>query len=243
MSSAVIEIGEKRNRKIAILQPNYIPWKGVFDLINRVEVFVFFDDVQYTAKDWRNRNKIKTKDGDIWLTVPVKTKGLRDQKICEAHIDTTSKWQENHYKTIKNAYKNAKFYKEYEYLLEQIYIEHKWELISDLNIFSTKLIADALGISVQWELSSKLNIEGSKDGERAIKICKALDCNYFINGPASKAFMNASLFEEHKIHLTYIDYEYKEYTQLYKPFNHQVSIFDVLFNCGDDAKELIFKRG
>src|SRR5436190_11370628 len=106
-----------RMKKIAILQPNYIPWKGVFDLISRIDVFVFYDDVQYTAKDWRSRNRIRTAHGDIWLTVPVLSKGLRTQRICDAVIDPLSNWQEKHYKALKANYQKAKYFKEYEYLL------------------------------------------------------------------------------------------------------------------------------
>ena len=88
------------SKKIAILQPNYIPWKGVFDLIDRVDVFVFYDDVQYTVKDWRSRNLIRAAHGDMWLTVPIKTKGLSGQLICDTEIDITTDWQKKHYKAL-----------------------------------------------------------------------------------------------------------------------------------------------
>jgi hypothetical protein len=94
-------------RKVAILQPNYIPWKGVFDLISRVDCFVFYDDVQYTSKDWRNRNKIKTPNGEIWLSVPVQTKGRRGQLISEAQIEIGTNWQEKHFRSITNSYSRA----------------------------------------------------------------------------------------------------------------------------------------
>ena len=230
---------EKR-RKIAILQPNYIPWKGNFDLINMVDVFVFYDDVQYTVKDWRNRNKIKTPNGELWLSVPVNHKGKRDQLICEALIDTTTDWQSNHFKSIYNNYKKARYFEIYKYLLEDIYLNNKWEKISDLDIFSTKAIAKALGIEVEWFLSSELKQIGEKDGEKVVKICKLLNCNYFINGPSSKPFMNQALFDEAGIELAYMEYNYPEYQQLYPPFNHYVSALDLIFNCGPDARKYIF---
>src|SRR5262245_2054296 len=136
----------QRMKKIAILQPNYLPWKGVFDLISRVDVFVFYDDVQYTAKDWRSRNRIRTPHGDIWLTVPVLTKGRRDQRICDAVIDPRSNWQTKHYKALKANYQKARHFKEYEYLLKEIYLANTWTKISELNIFATKLLAGVLGI-------------------------------------------------------------------------------------------------
>ena len=229
-------------KKIAILQPNYIPWKGVFDLINKVDVFVFYDDVQYTKKDWRNRNKIKTKNGDIWITVPVVTKGHQEQLIVDTHIDVSSNWQHKHYKTIRSNYAKAKYFDKFHYILEEIYLNNYWTRISDLNIFSTKLIAEALNINTRWVKSSDLQVDGSKDGERAIKICKQLECDYFINGPASKEFLNEELFIKNDIELVYMDYSYKEYEQLYKPFSHNVSVLDVLFNCGENAPNFIFSR-
>lgn len=225
--------------KIAILQPNYIPWKGVFDLINKVDVFVFFDDVQYTKKDWRNRNLIKTSNGATWLTVPVLTKGVRDQLINEARIDSNVNWQSKHYKAIVAAYKKAPFFSEYEHILDEIYLKNKWELIADLDVFSTKLLAKELGIEADWVLSSTLNVSGSKEGERVVNICDKLGCDYFINGPAAKPFMDQGVFDKAGITLDYIEYDYQEYDQLYPPFNHYVSVLDVLFNCGPDAKRLI----
>ena len=226
-------------KKIAILQPNYIPWKGNFDLINQVDIFVFYDDVQYTVKDWRNRNVIKTLNGDKWLSVPVIHKGRRDQLICEAEIDNTTNWQDVHYKTLKNNYQKLNGFKMYHYLLEDIYLNNKWDKLVDLNIFATKIIAKALGINVEWAKSSELNFEGSKDGEKALKICNHFNADYFINGPASKPFMNEKLFNDNGVQLNYMDYNYQEYNQLYSPFNHYVTVFDTLFNCGEEAKKYI----
>ena len=180
-------------KKIAVLQPNYIPWKGVFDLINQVDVFVFYDDVQYTVKDWRNRNVIKTQHGDKWLSVPVIHKGLRGQLICDTEINNTQNWQKDHYKTIKFSYIKAPYFKEYHYILEEIYLNNEWSKIGELDIFATRLLADALGIKVEWVRSSDLSYTGGKDGEKVIKICKHLGCNHFINGPSSKGFMNEQI--------------------------------------------------
>lgn len=228
-------------KKIAMLQPNYIPWKGVFDLINKVDVFVFYDDVQYTSKDWRNRNKIRAPKEDIWLTVPVLTKGLRHQLICDAKINNSQNWKKKHYKTIKANYLKAPFFNEYEWILEDLYINNSWDKISDLDIYATKVLAKVLGIEVEWYRSSDLNQSGDKDGEKIIKICKELDCDYFINGPASKDFMNETLFAEHKIALEYMTYDYPEYKQLVEPFNHYVTVLDLIFNCGPEAGKYIFR--
>jgi hypothetical protein len=226
-------------KKIAILQPNYIPWKGVFDLISRVDVFVFYDDVQFTVKDWRSRNRIRTPHGDLWLTVPVLSKGLRDQRICDAVIDPLSNWQSKHYKALKASYHKARYFRDYEYLLEEIYLAHKWSKIADLNIFSTKLIASVLGLEVEWRRSKDLAQSGSKNGERAINLCKSLGCDYFINGPSARAFMDESLFRQSGIELDYMSYSYPEYPQLHQPFVHEVTVLDVIFNCGPEAGKFI----
>jgi hypothetical protein len=226
-------------KKVAMLQPNYIPWKGVFDLISRVDAFVFYDDVQYTVKDWRNRNKIKTKDGELWLTVPVITKGRREQLVCEAEIDNTTDWQKKHYKTIVASYLKAPYFKSYEYLLKEIYLERQWAMLADLDIFSTKLIAEALGLNVEWHKSSDLMETGDKHGEKVVKICKRLGCDYFLNGPASRGYMDDAVFAENHVILDYISYDYREYPQMYGPFTHQVSILDLLFHCGPDARQYI----
>jgi len=226
-----------------MLQPNYIPWKGVFDLISRVDVFVFYDDVQYTTKDWRNRNKIKTPNGDLWLTVPVKTRNARSQLIYQAEIDNSTPWQDKHLKSLWASYRKTKFFTDYEELLEQIYQANTWTSIADLNIFSTKLIAESLGIDVEWQRSSNLGHSGGKNGEKIIKICKQLGCNYFINGPSSRPFMDQSLFDKSGVVLDYIKYNYPEYQQAHGEFNHNVSILDVLFNVGPSAKEFVCRGG
>ena len=228
-------------RKIAILQPNYIPWKGVFDLISRVDVFVFYDDVQYTIKDWRNRNKIKTPNGELWLSVPVIHKGKSQQLICDAEINNSTPWQKNHYKSLKLSYSKSKFFKEYEFILEALYLNQSWDSIAELDIFATKLIADSLGLNVEWQRSSTLNYKGSKTGDKVIQICRHFECDHFINGPSSRIFMDEKLFHEAEITLEYIDYNYDAYQQPHPPFSHYVSALDVLFNCGPEAINMICK--
>jgi hypothetical protein len=134
----------------------------------------------------------------------------------------------------------AKYFNDYHFILEELYLKNSWDKIADLDIFATKLIAKVLGINVEWVRSSDLNFSGNKDGEKVIEICNHLNCNYFINGPASKDFMNEQIFNDAGVKLNYIEYNYLEYNQLHPPFNHYVSVLDVLFNCGDKAKDYIF---
>jgi hypothetical protein len=224
-------------KRIAILQPNYIPWKGVFDLISKVDVFVFYDDVQYTKRDWRNRNIIKTPQGPQYLSVPVLYKS--GELVKDVPIDPTSNWQNKHYKTIVANYSKAPYFEKYEGLLNSIFLQHDWHNIAELDIFATKRIAQAFGLRTEWIRSSDLGLSGDKNGEKIIKICKKLDCNFFINGPAAHSFMNQDLFISSDIKLRYIKYNFPKYAQLFGDFTHFVSALDVLFNCGPKSKNFI----
>ena len=202
-------------KKIAILQSNYIPWKGVFDMMNKVDTFVFFEDVDFTKRDWRTRNKIKTSEGEVWLTIPVK-KASRGTKIYEIEISQDENWQEKHYKTITQYYKKAKYFEDYKWLLEKVYLEKKWTNLSEFNIFTNILIA------------------------RLIEIVKTLKGDYYLSGPAAKDYIVNEKFEKNKIKLAYIKYGYPEYPQINGEFNHFVTVLDVLFNTGKEAVNYIF---
>jgi hypothetical protein len=225
-------------KKIAILQSNYIPWKGVFDMINQVDSFVFFEDVDFTKRDWRTRNKIKTPNGIIWLTIPVK-KSHRGAKIYEIEIANETDWQDKHFQTITHCYKKSPYFKKYSFLLESIYKEQTWNKLSDFNIYVTKLISANLGIKTEFINSKDLDTKGVKD-DKIIEICQKLNANYYISGPSAKDYIDNNKFKNQNIKLAYIKYDYPEYKQLYGEFNHNVSILDVIFNCGENAKEYIF---
>ena len=226
-------------KKIAILQSNYLPWKGVFDLINKVDVFVFLEDVQYSKRDWRNRNKIMTNKGLKWLTVPVRNKGISTQLIFEVKIDNTKNWQWKHSNFLYLYYKNTKYFNKYKWILDELYGDKKWFKLSDLNIYSTKLISDILGINTKFYNSVDLSTTGSKD-DKLIAICKKINADYYLSGPAAQAYINPEKFKENNIILDYINYQYPEYQQAYKPFRHDVSILDLIFNCGPIAPDYIW---
>lgn len=227
--------------KIAILQSNYIPWKGVFDMINKVDTFVFFEDVDFTKRDWRTRNKIKTPNGEQWLSVPV-LHSERGTKIKDIQISLEQDWQKKHFDSIVYNYKKAPYFKEYLPLLEFIYTERQWTNLSEMNIEVTKKIARLLGIKSQFVNSVDLNVNGTKD-DRLIEICEKLGADAYLSGPAAKNYINNDKFVSHNIKLSYMVYEYPEYSQLYGEFSHYVSILDVLFNCGKEAPKFVFKGG
>lgn len=226
-------------KKIAILQSNYLPWKGVFDLMHQVDLFVFEDDVQYTKQDWRNRNRILTDNGAIWITVPVMNGNKVDQLIYEVEICNNENWQQKHYNKFRMYYTKAPYFKDYEWILEDIYIRKKWNKLSELNIYCNKLIAELLNIQTKFAYSTELNIK-SKKNDRVIEICKKLGANYYLSGPAAKDYIVPTKFENEGIQLEYIEYKYPKYKQVYEPFNHYVTILDLLFNCGSDAPYYIW---
>lgn len=226
-------------KKIAILQSNYIPWKGVFDMMNMVDEFVFFEDVDYTKRDWRSRNRIITPQGTIWLTVPVQ-KCPRGTKIMDVQVASDQAWQMNHYQTIKTNYHKAPFYNEYEPLLKELYLEHTWTGLSEMNIYMNKRIAEVLGMKTSFVNSKDLHTEGTKD-DKLIEICQKLGATHYLSGPAAKDYIVNDKFKNSGIGLSYIQYDgYPEYEQLFGEFEPYVSVLDVLFNCGAKAGKYIF---
>lgn len=222
--------------KVAIIQSNYIPWKGYFDIIHDVDVFVFLDDVQMTKRDWRTRNKIKTPRGTEWLTVPVK--GGREQLICEAEI-VQDDWQRHHLGAIRTNYCHAPFLNDYKVLLDWLYLTPHVNL-SEFNRRTTSMICDILGIKTKLVCSMELGAEGTKD-DRLISICQKLGATLYLSGPSARDYIVEEKFQKARIQLEYKDYSgYPEYPQLFPPFEHAVSILDVLFNCGPNAPYYIW---
>lgn len=224
--------------KIAILQSNYLPWKGVFDLINRVDVFVFLEDAQYTKRDWRNRNRIVTSHGPQWITVPVKNKGRFLQKLSEVQIETSYDWQRKHFTSFERNYSKAPFFDENRWIIEQIYLEKEWESLSELNIFTTKLLCQTLDIKTKFLKSYEIHATGEKN-ERIIEICRSLKSSCYVSGPSARSYINQKKFQKNGIEIEYMRYQYPEYRQLYGTFCHQISIMDVIFNCGPEASMYI----
>ena len=224
-------------KKVAILQSNYIPWKGYFDIIASVDEFIIYDEMQYTVRDWRNRNKIKTPQGLKWLTIPVKSKGYqgRGLKISEALIQD-AQWANAHWKTISMFYSKAPFFVEYSRLFKALYEEcAKESLLSQVNYRFIKTICGILGITTKISYDSDYGIIDGKTS-RLVDLVKKAGGGEYLSGPAAKDYIEETLFIDAGIKLTWMDYSgYAEYPQLNPPFEHGVSILDLLFNCGSDA--------
>lgn len=223
-------------KKVAILQSNYIPWKGYFDLINSVDEFILFDDMQYTRRDWRNRNKIKTANGLIWLTIPVQVKGKYYQKIKDTEISDVD-WQEDHWKSITCNYNRSKYFQDYKDIFESLYLNYQEKYLSQINYQFIVNICKILGISTKISWSMDYTITEGKT-ERLVSLCKQAEATEYISGPAAKEYIDDDLFKQENIKLSYVDYSgYPEYHQLFPPFEHGVSVVDLIFNEGKNAKK------
>ena len=227
------------SKKIAILQSNYIPWKGYFDLIGSVDTFVFYDEMQYTKRDWRNRNKIKTRNGLEWLSIPVSVKGKYNQKISETLV-IDGHWARSHWKTIKYHYHSAPYFNEYSSLFEGLYNKAStFKKLVEINHLFIKEICKILGINTKIIHSNQFKLSEKKT-KRLVDICVALTANQYISGPSAKDYLDIELFRDNNINLKFINYSgYKEYNQLYGKFEHNVSIIDLLFNEGPRSIKFI----
>jgi len=225
---------EVNKKKVAIVQSNYIPWKGYFDMIAAVDEFILYDDMQYTRRDWRNRNQIKTPQGVQWLTVPVKVKGKYYQTIRETEIDS-SDWAKSHWKTLYQHYRRAKHFDEIAKELEPLYLENEYTYLSQLNRTLIEWTCAKLGINTTIKNSWDYRLIEGKT-ERLADLCEQAGGSEYISGPAARNYVDENVFTERAIKLTWFNYEgYPEYPQLWGAFTHGVSILDLLFNCGQDA--------
>lgn len=223
--------------RLVVLQSNYIPWKGYFDLINDSDIFIFHDDLQYTKNDWRNRNKIKLPNGPQWLTIPVGTSEKR--LICEVQI-LDKAWQRNHYARLVEAYSATRYYHQYQHLLDAFYLHATWTSLSELNQGFIKAIAGELGITAAFLDSRDLHPQGAKL-DRLIDIIKKSGATSYISGPSARAYIDQDRFNREGIRLFWKDYSgYPQYTQRFPPFEHAVTVLDLLFNVGPEAPHYIW---
>ncbi len=223
--------------KVAILQSNYIPWKGYFDLISSVDHFVLYDDVQYTRRDWRNRNKIKTAHGVQWLTLPVQVKGQYLHKISDIQVADTQ-WCREHWLSLKHSYSRAPQFDLMKDFVAGLYDRAGgMQKLSDVNYLFISEICKLLGINTQLHWSSEFTLLDGKS-ERLLSVCQQLGATEYVSGPAAKDYLDVAMFEQAGVSVSWSDYSgYSEYSQLYPPFDHFVSIIDLLFNTGMGATE------
>ena len=228
--------------RAVILQPGFIPWFGFFELMNKCDIFVFLDDVQYTKRDWRSRNKIKTSSGTAWLTLPVKTKGRFTQLLKNTEIDNNQNWAKNHMETIKMNYSRAPFFDSLYPKLEEIY-NCDWKFLYDIDIAFIKLLLDKLGLKRKLLRSSETEIPVEKNAkDRIIKICAAVGATHYYNGSAGKAIYDYKSFEKNNIVLEFQEYNHPIYQQLWGDFVPYLSVIDLIFNHGPKSLDVLLHK-
>ncbi len=225
--------------KVGIIQSNYLPWKGYFDIINESDIFVFHDNIQYTKQDWRNRNYIKSRQGErVLLSVPVKRES--SVGIIENVEIANTDWQRRHWDVIKSHYSSTPHFKELRSFFEEFFIEHKWSNLSFMNQSIIQNICDYLGVKTQIINASELKIVGTKT-QRLISILQSLGASEYLSGPAAKNYIDDDAFIKAGIKLIYKSYDaYPHYTQSSEPFTHEVSIIDLMFQEGRNAPFFIW---
>ena len=225
-----------------ITQSNYIPWKGYFDAIDRADVFVLYDDAQYTKRDWRNRNRIKTHHGLLWLTIPTLVKGRFLQAVQDTEV-ADHDWAELHWRTLQHEYARAPWFTEYAPLLDVLYKRAAGlDRLSDVNCLFLGAMCDLLYIHTPMRWSREFTLVGDRN-EKLIGMCKDLGVNRYLTGPAARAYLDEDLFRRAGIEVAWIEYAgYPEYEQLHGPFKHSVSIVDLILNEGPAAKDYIKTR-
>lgn len=223
---------------ISIHQPQFLPWLGYFDKIERSDTFVFLDDVQFKKNEWQNRNKIKTFENWQWLTVPVNHKFL--QKIKDVQINNTTQWRKKHLHALKTNYSKARYFNNYFDFFEQTYSQ-EWKALSDINIYFIKYLIEALGFTNKKIVkASDFQFKEGRD-ERLIDICKHFGGDIYLSGEGGQDYLDLDKFEREGIKVIYQNYKHPVYTQQFGHFIPNLSIIDLLFNCGPDSFSILKK--
>ncbi|MFM2153330.1 MAG: hypothetical protein RL199_1765 [Pseudomonadota bacterium] len=221
--------GERR--RVAVLQSNYLPWKGYFDIIAAVDLFVFYDDVPYSKNTWRNRNLVKTPRGTEWLTVPVRA--AAGTLICDVEV-ASSAWRRKHIATLDANYARAPHWQSYRPLVCSV-LERDWTRLSELNRTLIEALTRALGIATPLADSRSFRAEGHKQ-DRLLSLLCDVGATHYLSGPAARDYIDETAFEQAGIVLEWMQYDgYPEYAQFHPPFVHGVTVLDLLAHTGPDA--------
>ncbi len=224
---------------VSIHQPEYLPWLGFFNKLTYSDVFVILDDVQFEKGSFQNRNKIRTPNGWNWLTIPILHKF--PEEIKDVKINGTD-WKETHMKALWMNYKNAPYFNEYFFILKEAY-SRDWESLADLNIYLIKRLAEILDIEISIIKSSSMSIEKNNKNEHLIDICKFLGADTYLCGQGGKTYINEELFNKNRIKILFYDYKHPIYHQRFYGFVPYMSVVDLLFNLGKEAKSIISSGG
>jgi hypothetical protein len=225
-------------KTVAIVQSNYIPWKGYFDLIAMADEFIIYDDMQYTRRDWRNRNKVKSPSGPLWLTIPVEVKGKFSQSIKDTRIADPG-WPQSHWKTIRHNYAHARHFHDYHDVFEELFLGCNEHLLSNVNLRFLSAICGLLDIRTTIRRSMDYAIIDGKT-ERLVDLCVQAGATEYLSGPSARGYLDERQFRDAGVPVRWMDYaNYPEYPQVHPPFDHAVSVIDLILNTGPAARSFM----
>ncbi|MGD9787577.1 MAG: WbqC family protein [Sulfuricellaceae bacterium] len=227
------------DKTVAILQSCYIPWKGFFDIIRQVDEFILYDEVQFTRRDWRNRNLIKTAEGLKWLTIPVINKGHYHAPIRDMLVADPT-WAGQHWQSLLHAYRKAACFDEVAPFIEDLYRGCTETRLSEVNRRFIAALCGYLGIDTPLSWSWDYPVQSDDRTQRLVELCRAAGATRYLSGPSAKAYMDLERFHRAGIEVEYMDYSgYPVYRQLHGEFQHGVSVLDLLFNEGREARHFL----
>jgi hypothetical protein len=233
--------------RIGALQPGYLPWLGFFDQIARCDLFILYDDLPYTRRDWRNRNRVKTPRGPLWLTVPVVNEGLSRKAIREVEIRDDDHWQRRHWRILQANYARAPHFPDHRHFFAELYAR-PWRRLVDLDVEIIAYLRAALGIKTDVVLSSTEGLEAAFLRSRPERVdatdrirflCERLGADHFLEGARGRAFLDPARLAAHGITLEFHDYVHPRYRQLFGPFIPYLSVVDLLMNHGEQSLPIL----
>ncbi len=222
---------------LVVLQPSYLPWVGFFDQVRRSDIFVFYDDVPFDKHGWRNRNRIKTAAGPLWLTVPVRHKGRMGQRIDEVEIQPSLPWARKHLRSIEQAYQRAPYLASYLPALTEL-LTRPWDRLADLDIALSQQLCLWLGLERPMLRSSQLGVGGDRNG-RLLDLCRHFQADTYLSGSAARSYLDVAAFAGDGVRVEWQDYRHPEYPQLHGPFMPYLSGLDLLLNMGPEASAIL----
>lgn len=223
-------------KRIAISQSNYIPWIGYFEIIASVSDFVFLDNVQYTRRDWRNRNQIKTPQGKMWLTIDVKVP--RNKDLIENTEFSNNEWKSIHLEAIRRNYRRTKFFDSIFPEIQEMYYGFDGLSLSSFNQHLIRDISTRLGINTKFHNAGDFMTSTNKS-HKLFEICRSLQASTYVSGPSAKDYLDVILFSKNNISIEWFEYSNFKYAQLWGEFQRNVSVLDPILNNGWDVLNLI----
>ncbi len=222
---------------LAVHQPQYLPWLGYFHKIANCDLFLFLDDVQYKKREFQNRNKIKTPNGPLWLSVPVVTKGQYTQNIRDVKILPQDGWAQEHLKSIEHNYARAAFFNEHKDFLHSFYAAPHDTLI-EASMSMINYIMSYLKINTPFKMSSEYGVS-TTSSERIVDLCKKTGADTYLSGAGGRDYMDEELFRRNNIKVIYQEYKHPEYPQLHGAFEPYLTVMDLMLNCGPQSREIL----